>query len=98
MSPGLALLAAVIVGFGILTALTLAKVGVMGIVEPHLTTWGGAQVFFDLVIVCTLACIWMVQDGRARGVNAWPFVVLTLMAGSFGPLAYLVKREFDAEA
>jgi hypothetical protein len=35
----------------------------------------------------------MVRDASARGLNAWPFVLVTLVAGSFGPLFYLVVRE-----
>ena len=83
----------VIVGFGALTALALMDVGYFGVIEPHFRSWGAAQVFVDLVIACVLACIWMVNDARARGLSAWPFVAITLVAGSFGPLLYLVMRE-----
>ena len=38
----------------------------------------------------------MVRDARERGLVAWPFVVLTLAAGSFGVLFYLVARELRA--
>jgi hypothetical protein len=40
----------------------------------------------------------MVADARTRGLNAWPFVAITLVAGSFGPLFYLVMRELKAAA
>lgn len=95
MSNRLPLLALVIVSFGILTAVALMDGGIAGIFAAH-ASWGGRQVLVDLVIVCGLACIWMVQDARARGANAWPFVVLTLLAGSFGPLFYLVSRELGS--
>jgi hypothetical protein len=39
-----------------------------------------------------------VADGRARGINPWPFVVITVVAGSFGPLFYLVARELRSTA
>jgi hypothetical protein len=83
----------VIGGFGVLSALALADVGYFGILEPHFKSWGGAQVFVDLVIALTLVLTWLVPDARARGVNPWPFVLLTLVAGSFGPLLYLALRE-----
>jgi hypothetical protein len=37
----------------------------------------------------------MHADARARGRSAWPFIALTLAAGSFGPLAYLLVRELQ---
>ena len=38
----------------------------------------------------------MVGDAKQRGVNPWPFVLVTLVAGSFGPLSYLLLRELRA--
>ena len=54
--------------------------------------------FSDLVVSSVLIVIWMVSDARARGLNAWPFVVVTLLAGSFGVLFYLLRRGVDARA
>lgn len=96
MSGRLLLLIVVIALFSVLTALALMDVGYLGILAPHFQSWGGGQVLTDLVIVCTLACIWMLADARTSGVNAWPFVAITLVAGSFGPLLYLVMREVRA--
>ena len=84
----------VVVGlFGALTVVAILDVGILGIFRPHFQAWGPAQVFADLVILAVLSCIWMVADARARGANPWPFVILTVLAGSFGPLLYLVARE-----
>jgi hypothetical protein len=93
MSGRLIVLLLVIAGFGLLTVLALTDVGYVGIIEPHFRSWGGAQVFIDLVILAVLACIWMTTDARERGLSAWPFILITLVAGSFGPLLYLVLRE-----
>jgi hypothetical protein len=98
MSVRLTLLFVVIGLFGVLTAFALADVGYFGIIEPHFQTWGGGQVFADLAILAVLGCIWMVADARSSGVNPWPFVALTLVGGSFGPLTYLVVRELKAGA
>ena len=83
----------VAIAFGILTAVALAEVGYFGIFEPHFQSWGPAQVFFDLVIVAVLGCIWMIRDARTRGRTVWPFLLLTLTGGSFGILFYLILRE-----
>ena len=79
--------------FAVLSAIALVDVGYFGIIEPQLESWGAGQVLVDLVIVAGLAMLWMVNDSRERGINPWPYVVLTLVAGSFGPLAYLIVRE-----
>ncbi len=93
MSARLIVLVAVIGGFTLLTALALMDVGYFGILKPHFLSWGAAQVFADLVIALMLVCIWMVNDARVRGMSAWPFIAITLVMGSFGPLLYLVVRE-----
>ncbi len=89
-------LLAAIIAFGALSAKALATHGYWGIIAPHFQTWGAGQVLADLVILALLSCIWMVSDARTRGLNAWPFVLLTLAAGSFGPLLYLLRREGQA--
>lgn len=94
----LIVLVLVIASFGVLSALALMDVGYFGILEPHFQSWGGAQVFVDLVIVAVLASIWMSKDARERGLSAWPFILITVFAGSFGPLLYLVVRELRSTA
>lgn len=91
-------LIAVILAFGALSVMALMEVGYIGIFEMHMQNYAGMQVLTDLVIVCVLAIVWMIGDAKTSGVNPWPFVVLTLAAGSFGPLFYLVAREVKAGA
>jgi hypothetical protein len=40
----------------------------------------------------------MAADARQRGLPAWPFIAMTVVMGSFGPLTYLVVREVWAPA
>ena len=87
------LLILVIAAFGVLTARALMETGYFGLISMHLNNWGNLQLLTDLVIVCLLACIWMFQDSGKSGVSAWPFIAITLAAGSFGPLLYLLVRE-----
>ncbi|MAU59365.1 MAG: DUF2834 domain-containing protein [Parvibaculum sp.] len=98
MSGRLIALIAVIIGFGALSAQALMEAGYIGIFLQHFETYAGMQVLTDLVIVCVLAIIWMIGDAKTSGVNPWPFVVLTLAAGAFGPLFYLVAREVKSRA
>jgi hypothetical protein len=87
-------LCVVIAAFGVLSALALMSVGYFGILAPHFRSWGEAQVLADLVILAALACVWMRKDAREHGLTAWPFIVATVFVGSFGPLFYLVAREW----
>jgi hypothetical protein len=84
----------VISAFGVLSALALMSVGYFGILAPHFRSWGEAQVLADLVILAVLACVWMRKDACEHGLPAWPFVLTTVFLGSFGPLLYLVAREW----
>ena len=82
-----------IFAFGALTAVALMDVGFIGIIEGELSGWGHRQVFANLIIAGILGCFWMAGDAPKRGLPAWPFILITLLAGSFGILFYLVARE-----
>lgn len=96
MSPRLLVLVAITAAFGGLSVVALAEVGYIGIFEESLEGWATTQVLFDLVIVALLGVVWMLGDARERGINPWPFVAITLLAGSFGLLFYLIARELRA--
>lgn len=83
----------VLLDFAALTGWAMYEVGYFGIFAAGLAGPGAMQILADLVILGALACVWMVADARARGANPWPFVVITLFAGSFGPLLYLLARQ-----
>lgn len=93
MSARLSILLLVTTLFGALTTLALRDVGYLGILLPHFQSWGAGQVLADLSILAVLTGLWMARDAPARGLSAWPFILLTLAAGSFGPLLYLIVRE-----
>ena len=92
------ILVLVIVAFGAVTAVALKEHGYLGIISFHFTSTAGLQVILDLVIVCVLAIAWMVSDARQSGRTVWPYVVLTLALGSFGPLAYLLMGQWASPA
>ncbi len=87
------LLTSTIAIFGALTTAALWQTGFTGILDWHVKSWGGGQVFADLVIAVTLAMVWMWHNAKATGRNVWPWLVLSLLAGSFGPLLYLLTGQ-----
>ncbi|MCB1691173.1 MAG: DUF2834 domain-containing protein [Pseudomonadales bacterium] len=79
--------------FSVLTGAALWYHGYLGILAPHFKTFGAGQVLADLVIALTLVMVWMWNDARNSGRNVWPFLLITLFLGSFGPLLYLLFRK-----
>ena len=90
------LLAAVLLPFSLLSGAALWYHGYWGILEPHFKSFGEGQVLADLVIALTLVMVWMWRDAQATGRNPWPWIVATLVTGSFGPLIYLLTRPQEA--
>ncbi|MFZ4757817.1 MAG: DUF2834 domain-containing protein [Burkholderiaceae bacterium] len=88
--PAVALLVVVSLAFGALSTVAMLEHGYLGILLPHFQSSAGLQVLVDLVIALLLVMAWMVIDARRTGRTVWPWLVLTLLAGSFGPLGYLL--------
>jgi hypothetical protein len=88
----------------LLLILTLVFAGISGVAVArfgYLALWrlplqdaGTVQLFADLLIAMLLVTSWMLRDARTSGVPARPYVALTVAAGSFGPLLYLLHREW----
>lgn len=86
----------VLFDFALLSIYAMYQVGYLGIWQAGLSNWGAVQLLVDLIILAGLAVLWMIGDARARGLNPWPYVLITFAAGSFGPLLYLLRREWRA--
>lgn len=87
------LLLAVTVPFSVLTGLAVWQNGFLGIFEYQFKNFGGLQVLTDLVIALSFFIVWMWNDAKNEKRNPWPWIILTLAAGSFGPLFYLIFRK-----
>jgi hypothetical protein len=87
-----------LIALSIITALALWYDGLWGILAPNFQSFGEFQVFFDLIIALGLFIVWMWRDALNAGRNPWPWLLITLSVGSFGPLIYLIlygKNESD---
>ncbi len=82
----------VLLGFGALSAMAMWQHGYWGIFEHQFENLAGLQVLADLGVALALVMAWMWRDARASGRHPLPWIVLTLAAGSFGPLLYLLTR------
>lgn len=87
------LVSLILLAFGAYSLYVMWHYGYLGIWQAGVANPAALQILLDLVITCLLISGWMLADARARGLTAWPFVGITLAAGSFGPLLYLVYRE-----
>jgi hypothetical protein len=56
------------------------------------------QLLIDLAISLSFTLGWLRADARKRGIAAWPYFVATLLLGSIGVLAYVVRRGMGAAA
>ncbi len=88
----------VLLAFSVLTGLALWHHGYLGILLPHFQSFGAGQVLADLVIALTLVLVWMRSDAQRSNRPFWPWVALTLVVGSFGPLLYLLLRTPERDA
>lgn len=78
--------------FGAFTTYVMWQVGYLGIWQAGMASLGAWQLLLDLVLMSciTLGLLW--RDARRHGRVMWPFALITLAAGSFGPLLYLLLQ------
>ncbi|TAG26601.1 MAG: hypothetical protein EAZ37_08760 [Burkholderiales bacterium] len=92
-----AILVTVFIAFGALSAYSIHfSGGVLGFLlelTRHPASW---QVFFDLVIALSLLLVLIGRDAKASGRPFWPWLLLTLATGSFGPLLYFITAKKKA--
>ncbi|MEI7474487.1 MAG: DUF2834 domain-containing protein [bacterium] len=76
--------------FSVLTFLALRSYGFLGIFKLEFQNFGTMQVFADLIISSILVLFWIKSDSKKNNRLFWPWALLTLAIGSFGPLLYLL--------
>lgn len=93
MNLKLVLLLVVFAAFAVLSLEAMWVHGYVGLFTYQFASLAGWQVLADLTLCAGLAILWMIGDARRQGRRAWPYVLLTLAAGAFGPLTYLLIAE-----
>ncbi len=87
---------AILIPFTLLTVYAVMDVGYLGLFDYQLRSPAGWQVLADLVIALVLVLTWLFMDAKRSGRSPWPWVILTLAAGSFGPLLYILTAKTDS--
>ncbi len=90
-------LLAITIDFLALTAWAVYDMGMVAILKAAVSSSGMMLLSVDLLLALGVACWWMWRDARSRGVSAAPYLALTAMTGSAGPLIYLLLRDESPE-
>lgn len=91
-------LAIVLTAFTALSLYALQQHGVCEFLHLAVATPASMTLSADLVISLSLVSAWLFSDARARNVSPWPYLALTLVLGSVGPLLYLVLKGTKGES
>lgn len=85
------LLAFVLFDFSALNLYVMSQYGVGDMIELVTANAVTVLAMVDLTIALSLIVVWMWNDARDRGISALPYVAMTLVLGSIGPLIYLLR-------
>jgi hypothetical protein len=82
-----------LVAFAILNAWALLSAGWDGVVT-YFTTMGPIELVaaVDLILALLIGIVLVARNARERSLHSRPFVLLTLLTGSLGLLAYLSRH------
>ena len=80
----------VLLAFADLNAYVVWQYGYMGFLELVTANAATIAALVDLAIALSLVAVWLWGDAKKRGVSPLPYLALTAMLGSIGPLLYLV--------
>jgi hypothetical protein len=98
MRPTQILAATVFAAFGAYSLYVMWEIGYFGIWQACMANIGTWQLLLDFVITSVLVVGYMARDARQTGRKLWPYALITLAAGSFGPLLYLLLAPREAGA
>jgi hypothetical protein len=87
---------AVLVPFLAFTEWVLYTEGYVGFWAQALGSPVALQLTLDLMIALGLVLLWMQADARETRIPFLPYLLVTLVIGSVGPLSYLIHREAKA--
>jgi len=96
MNTNRTIVAAVLAGFTALNVYVLSEHSIVELFELVLANSATTLAFVDLLIALSLVSVWIWQDARAHDTSPWPYLIITALTGSIGPLLYLLRRPADS--
>lgn len=94
LTPRLVVLLVILGAFSAWSTAIVLEEGYFGFLTLAAEEPWGRQVLLDLVLALVIAWGGLRRDAARQGIAAWPYLLLTAVLGSIGPLAYLVHREW----
>lgn len=82
--------------FGAFSLYAMWAVGYVGIWQAGMASIGAWQLLVDFIITSFILLGFIARDAKATGRTVWPYALITLAAGSFGPLLYLLLSPREA--
>ncbi|CAN5554224.1 hypothetical protein BH09MYX1_BH09MYX1_40530 [soil metagenome] len=77
--------------FSVFSVRTMVAEGPLGFVDEHLRNGWSAQIGIDLLSSATVALFFGAPLARRHGIRMLPWVVLTILTGSVGLLAFAAR-------
>ncbi|MDP2820205.1 MAG: DUF2834 domain-containing protein [Polaromonas sp.] len=87
------IVALVLIPFTVLSMASLWQVGYWALFTQQFANFGTQQVLADLLIAVGICMYWMWRDAQNTGRNPWPWLALSMVSGSFGPLLYFITAK-----
>ena len=82
----------VLLGFAAFTGYCLYEYGTVGLFKMAFANAVSTLLFTDLTISLVIVLVWLGADAEEHHISMLPYIALTLMFGSVGPLLYLIRR------
>ena len=76
-----------------LTVWAIVEHGYLGIFAHALQNTATVLLAVDLLLAFAMIAGWMWSDAGRHGLRVWPYLLLTALFGSAGPMLYLIRRE-----
>jgi len=87
----------VLLAFADLNFYVVSQYGYSGFLELATANAATIAVLVDLTIALSFISVWMWRDARRRGITVVPYLAVTALLGSIGPLLYVLINGRKAE-
>lgn len=87
------LLSLITFDFLALTGYAIYQHGYLGIFALAAENSATILLTVDLLLALVMVVAWMWVDANRHGLRVWPYLLISAVFGSAGPLLYLIRRE-----